>query len=181
MAKTRVSLKKTSGAPKAKSSRIILIPYGEVVTWPSRSENDVLVTGDLELAEGAKAIGMYATASTISRADTQEGDPDAEGFMQTLTFDHPGNALETEEFIQKYIGEPFIAISDECGDGYGTRVHGWKCNPVYFSLEEQDNNEGVKKTLTWSTRLRTRFKSGIYKGVIPAFAAEAAEGPEGGL
>lgn len=179
---TRVSLKKHRGAPTPKSSRIILIPYDEIEAWPTRGNNEVLTTGSFTLTASALAIAMYATSSTIARADTQEGDPDAEGFLQTLTYEHPGNALETETFIQQNLGKPFIAISEECGDGQGTRVHGWKCNPVYFSLEEQDNNEAVKKTLTWSTRVRSHYKSGIYQGDLPSLApyAEDGSGSEGG-
>lgn len=167
---TRVSLKQRSGSPKPKSSRIILIPYDDIETWPERAAGAVLTTGNFALKASATAIGMYATGSTISRADTQEGDPDAEGFIHTLTYEHPGNALETEEFIQRNIGKPFIAISEECGDGYGTRIHGWKCNPIHFTVEEQDNNEAVKKTLSWATRVRSSRKSGIYQGTIPAIA-----------
>src|SRR5690606_39506863 len=84
MTYTRVSLKQKKGAPRPKSSLIVLVPYDDIATWPTRGEDDIQTTGDLALANGALAIGMYATATTISRVDTQEGDPDAEGFLQTI-------------------------------------------------------------------------------------------------
>ena len=174
MAYNRVSLKQKTGAPRPKNSLIVLVPYDDIATWPSRGEDDIKTDGDLELKPDALAIGMYATASTISRVDTQEGDPDAEGFMQTLAFDHPGNSLEFEQFVQKWIGKPFVAITTECGDENGQRLHGWKCNPVYFTVEAQDNNEAVKTTLTWSTRLRSKYKSAFYDGAIPELAPDPA-------
>ena len=174
MSYTRVSLKQKKGAPRPKSSLLVLVPFDEIETWPARGEDDIQATGDLTLAVGAVAIGMYATANTISRVDTQEGDPDAEGFLQTIAFDHPGNSLEFEHFVQKWIGKPFVVISSECGDQNGQRLHGWKCNPVYFTVEPQDNNEAVKTTLTWSTRLRSQYKSAFYDGAIPALAPDPA-------
>ena len=183
MAYTRVSLKQKKGAPRPKSSLIVLVPYDDIATWPTRGEDDIQTTGDLALANGALAIGMYATATTISRVDTQEGDPDAEGFLQTIAFDHPGNSLEFEHFVQKWIGKPFIVISTECGDQNGQRMHGWKCNPVYFTVEAQDNNEAVKTTLNWSTRLRSGYKSAFYDGAMPTLAPDPAgegSGSEGG-
>lgn len=174
MAYQRVSLTQRKGAPRPKSSLIVLVPYDDIDTWPSRGADDIEATGELTLKTGAKAIGMYATSSTIARADTQEGDPDAEGFLQTITFDHPGNSKEFEHFVQKWIGKPFIVISDECGDGGGKRLHGWKCNPVHFTTEEQDNNEAVKTTLNWTTRLRSGFKAAYYSGEMPELAPNVA-------
>ncbi|MGJ1419978.1 hypothetical protein ACR79T_10155 [Sphingobacterium spiritivorum] len=181
MTYNRVSLKQKNGAPRAKSSLITLIPYDDIVTWPARTEDDILVTGNVTLATNALAIGMYATVNTISRVDTQEGDPDAEGFLQTISFDHPGNSLEFETFVQKWLGKPFIVISDECGDDNGRRLHGWKCNPVFFTAEGQDNNEAVKTKLNFTTRLRTRFKSAYYKGTMPALAPDATGSSNGGV
>lgn len=178
----RVSIPKKSGTPRPKSSLITLIPFNDILTWPERTEDNLDVTGNITLKADAKAINLYATASTISRNDSTEGDPDAEGFIQNLVFDHPGNSKEFETFVQKFLGEPFIVITDECGDNSGRRLHGWKCNPIYFTPEEQDNNEAVKTTLTWATRLRSKLKSGYYLGEMPAVADVATEGSsDGGL
>src|SRR5690606_2401058 len=81
MTYTRVSLKQKKDAPRPKSTLIVLVPYDDIDTWPTRGEDDIKTVGDLVLTTGALAIGMYATATTISRVDTQEGDPDAEGFL----------------------------------------------------------------------------------------------------
>lgn len=175
MSYQKVSLTQKKGSPRPKSSLIVAIPYDDIETWPSRGPDDIEATGSFTLRTGAVAIGIYATVSTIARADTQDGDPDAEGFTQTINFDHPGNSKEFEHFVQKFIGKPFILISDECGDGAGKRVHGWKCNPVFFTTEEQDNNEAVKTTLNWATRLRSGYKAAYYSGDIPDLAPDVAD------
>ncbi|WP_433895189.1 hypothetical protein [Sphingobacterium mizutaii] len=181
MAYQKVSLKKKSGAPKPVSSQIILIPYDDIATFPPRGEEDVLVTGDITLKALATAIGIYATSSTISRPDNMEGEEDEEGFVQTLSFSHPGNYQEIEEFKQKYLGKPFIAITDECGDGKGKMVHGWNCNPLYFTVEHQRNQEANKTTFNFTQRVRSIFVAGFYQGANPALAPEATGSGTGGL
>lgn len=168
----RVSLKQKSGAPTPVNTRIILIPYDDIATFPSRGEDDVRVTGNITLKDNAKAIAIYASSKSISRPDNQEGEEDEEGFIQTLTFTHPGNYLEIEEFKQKWLGKPFIAITSECGDGKGTLAHGWSCNPVYFTLENQRNSEANKSTFNFAQRTRSRFVAAFYEGTIPPIADE---------
>ncbi|SEG62747.1 hypothetical protein [Sphingobacterium lactis] len=177
----RVSLKKKSGAPKPVNSQIILIPYDDIATFPTRGIEDVLVTGDITMKAAATAIGLYATSSSISRPDNLEGETDEEGFIQTLTFTHPGNYLEIEEFKQKWIGQPFIAITDECGDGKGKMVHGWQCNPLYFGLENQRNNEANKSTFNFAQKIRGQFVAGFYQGANPALAPDTTGSASGGI
>lgn len=175
----RVSLsKKNSGAPSNVSALIRLYPYDDIATFPARGKEDVLVTGDITLKQGAKGIGIYATQSSISRPDTQDGEADEEGYIQTLVFTHPGNYLQIEEFKQKWLGEPFIAITDECGDGKPTLVHGWNCNPLYFTMENQRNNEASKSTFTFAQRVRGNLVAAFYEGEAPEIADEVAGAPD---
>lgn len=174
----KVSIPKAKGnpgAPEPKSPNIIFINTRDIDTFPSRDEKGVLITEDLTLKASEKAISLYATPSTINRWDTSEGDPDAKGWIQNLTFDHPGDELEFNEFLQNAIGEDFIIITKECADDKGTRLHGTPCNPMQFNAEGQDNNEGKKTTLTWASVQRSRFKSAHYRGALPEIADPAAE------
>jgi len=181
MAYQRVSLKQKSGSPTPVNTRIILIPYDDIDKFPDRGAEDVRVVADLVLKASAKAIAIYASSKSISRPDNQEGEEDEEGFIQTLTFTHPGNYLEIEEFKQKWLGKPFIAITSDCGDGKGTLLHGWNCNPVYFSLENQRNDEGNKSTFNFAQRTRSRFVAAFYEGALPELASDPESTTSGGL
>ncbi|WP_286753883.1 MULTISPECIES: hypothetical protein [Sphingobacterium] len=159
----KVSLRKKSAAPIAKEGVIQLVHYDDIATWPARSQDDVVVTGNIVLKPDAKAIALEVTAETIDIANDIEGDPDAEGVVQKLVFEHPGVQADSELFFQKFLGKPFIGLSNDCS-GEGTRVIGWKCNPIYLSPAGQDNNDGAKTTVTMAQRVRSILRAGFYKG-----------------
>lgn len=180
----KVSVLKTNanaGAPSPKSPNILLVSTADVLTFPTRDAKGVLLTTDLALKPDAKAIAFYATPSTISRTDSAEGDPDAKGFIQTVAFDHPGDSLEANEFIQNAVNEDFLIITTECSDTSGTRLHGTLCNPMQFTIEEQDNNEGKKKTMTFTQSMRSQYKSAHYPGALPATYDGHAGSANGGV
>lgn len=186
MAYVKVSIPKSKGnpgAPEPKDPNIILINTRDIEAFPKRESGGVLITDDIELKSGEKAISLYATPSTINRFDSSEGEPDAKGFIQNLTFDHPGDELEFNEFVQNSIGEDFIIITKECANEKGVRLHGTPCNPMQFNVEGQDNNEGKKSTLTFATVQRSGFKSAHYRGALPELADPASDtgSSDGGL
>lgn len=159
------------GAPRPKDPTIILVHVNDIETFPARDSKGVKITDNIALKAGAKAIGIYATPSSISRARTTEGaDEDSRGIRDTVTFSHPGNTLELDEFVQNNLGEPFVIITRECGDNLGTRLHGDPCNPMKFEVEGQDDNEGVRSTITFTQPLPSRFVSAHYRGQLPALA-----------
>lgn len=168
------------GAPRPKNPTLLLFNTRDVVADPARDDKGVLVTGDLELKPDAVGIAIYATPSTISRGKTIEGEEDAEGIVDTLTFAHPGNSLEVDEFIQNNLGEGFIILSRECGDGLGNRLHGTICNPMKFTLEGQDDNEAVRNTFTFTQPLPSNLLPAHYRGAIPAVAPDPEEGSASG-
>lgn len=175
----KVSLRKSSGAPKPKSGVIQLVHYDDIETFPARTDKDIVVTGDIKLKVGAKAIAIEVTASTIDISNPPEGDPDGEGVKQTIVFEHPGVNVDTELFFQKYLGEPFLVLADECS-GDGSRVVGWSCNPVYLSPAGQDNSTGAKTVVTFAQRLHSRKRVGFYKGAaIPNEEWNDASGSAG--
>ena len=131
----------------------------------------VKIASDITLKPGAVAIGLYLTPSTIKRNDNSEGDPDKEGFITTVLGVSPGDSLEANEFLQANLGEDFIVLTKECSSTASVKVHGSLCSPLKLTVEEQDDNEGVGKTLTWKSALRSNEKSAFYTGVIPAIAA----------
>lgn len=175
MSYVKVSIPKAKGnpgAPEPKDPNIILINTRDIETFPKRENGGVKIAEDIKLKDDAKAISLYATPSTINRFDTSEGDPDAKGFIQNLTFDHPGDSLEFNEFVQENLGEDFVIITKECATEKGVRLHGTPCNPMQFNAEGQDDNEAKKTTLTWASVQRSKFKAAHYYGEMPALADE---------
>jgi hypothetical protein len=173
-----VSLPKRNGSPVPKDPNVIVIDCDDVLTWPARNAGGVLISGDIVLKPGATAIAMYATPSTISRSDASDGDPDAEGFMQTFACERPGDDLEYNEFIQKHIGSNLILISTECSDSTGTRMHGTKCNPMKLKYTGTDNKDAKKSALEFTQVQRSKFKMAHYNGIIPTLAPVTPEASE---
>jgi len=195
MTYTKVSLpKKTGGspgAPVAKNPNIIIIlvrdllkdANGNITGWPERDASGVKLTGNISLTTiptAAKAIGIYATPSTIKRNDTSEGDADAEGFLHNVSFSSPGSSLAKDEFVQNNISEDVIIITRDFENASGTRVHGTPASPLKMVVEEQDDNEANKSTFTFKSALRTKYKSAHYSGTMPTLAADANYDAESG-
>lgn len=178
MVYTKVSIPKRTGgspgAPSAKKPTIIAINVRDIETWPARDPNGVLLVGNIALKASAKAIGIYATHSTIKRNDGSEGDADAEGFNHNVVFDHPGNSLARDVFAQNNVSEDLILIT-QGETSIDTRVHGTPTNPMKMVVEEQDDNEANKATFTFKSALRTKYKSAHYRGTLPALADDAPE------
>jgi hypothetical protein len=177
MAYKKVSIAKGKGSPgaaRAKDPNVIIILRSSIATMPVR--DGVKITQNITLKPGEEAIGLYLTPTTIKRNDNSEGDPDKEGFITTVTGVHPGDSLEVNEFLQANVAEDFILITKECRESIGVKLHGSLCSPLRLKIEEQDDNEGIGKTLTWTSALRTEEKSAFYTGTIPAIAAYAGDG-----
>lgn len=169
-------IKTGAGAPVPKEPNVIVIRAADVESMPTR--DGVVAVGDITLKTGKTALAIYLTPRSIARMDSTDGDPQDEmaGWIATVSGNRPGDDKHTAAWLQEDLNEGHILITKECGDAEGTRLHGTPCNPLYFSAEGQDNNEGKMTTLTWTQGQRTRNKSLHYSGVIPTLAAEPSEG-----
>lgn len=186
MTYVKVSLPKIktgAGAPAPKEPNVLVYRAADVLNFPTRS--GVVAVGNLTLKEGAKGIALYLTPSTISRGGTTEGDPNEEraAFVDTVSGQRPGDDKHFAGFLQEDLNEGHILITKECGDAEGTRLHGTPCNPLYFSVEKQDNREGKFSTLTWTQGQPTKNATLHYTGTTPdvADAPSAGSGGEGGI
>jgi len=177
MARVSIPKEQNGGAPLPKNSNIILMKLSDLdlAVFPARDALGIKIITDF-VVTGEAALGLQVTAKTISRNDNSDGDTDAKGWIQNLAFDHPGDNVDVNEFLAEWLNEEIIAISRDCGDGEGTRMHGTPCNPLEMSVEEQDNAEGVKKTITLTSSQRGKYKSAHFSGAIPALAADGSGG-----
>lgn len=184
---TKVTIRKSTGGgagtPKAKDPNVIFILVSDLAKtgeeysgFPSRDSAGVKSASDITLKEGAVAMGVYMTPSTINRFNSSEGDPDKMGIIQNFVSEHPGEELPFAEWLQNNLNEDFLILSKECGDSLGTRLLGTPCNPLKLTIAGQDNNEGVMSTLTFASVQRGRYGMMHYRGATPALADDYVEG-----
>jgi len=171
-----VSVPKTGAnpaRPRGKDENIIIIRTKDIETFPQRDENGVksVALSNLVLKAGAKAISIYATPSTIKRFDTGEGDPDAKGWLANLEFEHPGDEIALEEFLENNINENLIAISSR-RNWTAVKIHGTIEEPLQFDVEQQDDKDGLKSTIKLKSIMRGP-KTMVYLGTKPALDTDS--------
>lgn len=181
MSYTPVSILKTGanpGRPQGKDPNILIVRTKDIDQFPARDANGVSSaadsTGNLTIKAGANAIAIYATPSTIKRYDTIEGDPDAKGWLQNLEFNHPGDELAFEEWKENNVNENLVALSFRRGFT-SVKLHGTIEEPLQFTTEEKDDNEGLNSLVKLVSTMRGP-KSMVYTGAQPTLdsAGEAS-------
>ena len=76
----KVSVPKNSdgaGAATIKDPTIIIVDITDITAEPTREVGNTELVGDITLAESAKAVGIYATPSSISVTEESNGEVDA--------------------------------------------------------------------------------------------------------
>jgi len=153
-----------SGAPTNKQGLMTLIYADEVLSEPGRDANGVKMLGNYVMKPGAKMLQLYATPSTQKMNITIEGDEDLEGFINKLEAMHPGTQLEISEFVANSLGTGFILMAGaNCGN-ISNRAFGSICNPMKFTGEMMDDNEGAKTNLVFAQSIRDGKIPGFYEG-----------------
>lgn len=154
------------GKPSPKQDKIILFRWSDTVA-PVRDENGIVIAGDLTFNDAATAIEMYATKGTISLKQSSEGDIDAKAWLQELSYDHPGNGLLIDEFLENNLNEylgalilPYDAAADKtlCGAPEA---------PLQLEPESNDNKDGNKTAIVLKSVMRGP-RAAHYQGAIPA-------------
>jgi hypothetical protein len=179
MAYTPVSVPKTGanpGRPKGKDPNIMIVRTADVDNYPTRDANGVKSnTGqNLTLVNGANAIAIYATPSTIKRFNSIEGDPDAKGWIQNLEFEHPGDELGFDEWKENNVNENLVALSFRRGFT-DVRLHGTIEEPLQFEVEEMDDKDGLKSTVKMKSVMRGP-RAMVYAGTQPALDTDSGGG-----
>lgn len=173
---TQVSIPKVktgAGAPKPKEPNVIFILATDVHTMPTK--DGVVSTSDLALKADKKGVAVYLTPKSINRFDSSDGESSNEmaGFLSNFVGARPGDDEFFAAWLQEHLNEGFLILSKECGDAKGTRLQGTPCNPMYMSIEGQDNEEGIMSTLTFVSSQRSANKMIHYRGADPALYDDA--------
>lgn len=170
-----------AGCAIPKDPNIILVDVEDIQTEPTRKVGNVVTEGDLTLKEGAEGIKIYATPSSIEEGFELSGEADAKGYKQKLSFEHPGDSDEINNFTEVAANKGFVMLVKQCdGTAAGkTKIYGSKCNPMVLSVENTNNKEAVKRKFDFAQEIAGKFLAGVYSGEEPTVAAEATAGQEG--
>jgi len=168
MSYERVSVKKASsnaGRPKGKAAYIVLFDWEDIQTY-TRDDKGVRVTA-FAFKTGKKPIGIYATDSTQNVFHQLSGNDDARGFIHHVDFEHPGDSLELNEFLENNVNGRLGGILVPCGDP-DCKIAGLPCNPLKFTQDNgQSNNEGTKHTIQLVQSFAGAALGHISKQLIP--------------
>lgn len=159
--------KKTNnaGRPTGKKPYIVLIPLKYLKTFTKDAKN-VRVTV-IALTDTNKPIGLYVTASTIKGGESVEGDDDARGYIHSLSFDHPGNELEVQEFKEAAVNEPMIALVGDCND-VDFDIYGTPEAPLNMTKADgEDSKDKKNSSFELKSAYRTAPVGKIAKTLIP--------------
>lgn len=169
-----VSIPKTgegAGCPRPKNPTVILIPVDSVLSEPTREFGNVVMKSDIILIESKKAIGIYATPSTIEYTEEADGDLDGRGVKVGVAFEHPGDSPLIAGFTEFARNRGFIIMSRDCsGESITVEYRGSVCNPLYLTTEYTNNKDARKRKLTFKQEQRDIIGASIYSGKIPELA-----------
>lgn len=152
------------GRPTPKKKYVIIFDWADVLSY-ARDEKNVRVT-DLTFKEGKTPIGVFATSRTINPYSEASGESGQAGYLQHVDFEHPGNDLEFDEFLENNINRELGAIVVPC-DGTDARIAGTPCVPLVMTSTGQDNNEAGKHTVQLVSEMISSVLGHISKELIP--------------
>ncbi|MDR2825007.1 MAG: hypothetical protein LBB41_07410 [Prevotellaceae bacterium] len=152
------------GAALKIKSEITLINVEDILSFPQRDENGVVLVGDIIMKPNTFAIKVYGTKSTIEIQDNSEGDPDQQGFLPQIVFSHPGNRKALLEFKANALSKDFVIVVDYC-DGSPRTILGSPCEPLTMQSSSTYNNESTTNQFTFAQSTRGNGL-GIYEGTL---------------
>lgn len=175
----KVSVPKNSdgaGAVTIKNPTVILVDVADISAEPTREVGNTELTGDLTLKEGAKAVGIYATPSSISITEESNGEVDARSCIKGLEYSHPGDSVAIANHAEAFMNVGAVALVTECDGSSDGRVRmvGSKCNPLYLTPEYTNSSEGTSRKFVWKQNQGDKFVVGTYSGATPTLAADAS-------
>ena len=179
---TKVSIPKSSegaGAAQIKNPTVIVVDVEDIASEPTREVGNTEVVGNLTLVTGAKAIGVYATPTTIVPTEESAGEVDARSCIKGVEYVHPGDSVAIANHAEAFMNKGVVIIVRECdGSANGrARIIGSKCNPLYLQPEYTNSGEATNRKFVWKQAQGDKFVIGTYSGDLPTLAADAAAEP----
>jgi hypothetical protein len=148
-----------------KNYNITFFDFDDVATFPDRDASGVAIAGNIVMNTGANVITVYGTVDTIKANYEASGDLDAEGVIQSVIFNHPGNELAIREFMANWlsrnIGIIVQHVTDTDKDLYGSPAAPLR---MVFKHDEDKDKNVTEFTLKTANKGTVVAK---YNGTIP--------------
>lgn len=182
---TKVSIPKNgdgAGAATIKSPTVIIMDVEDIASEPTREVGDTELNGNYALETGAKAVGVYATPSTIIPTEEQQGDVDARSLIKGVEYVHPGDSVDIANHTEAFLNKGVVILIKECDGTANGRVRaiGSKCNPLYMQPEYTNSGDGTNRKFIWKQAQGDKFAIATYGGTMPPLASEPTPGSESG-
>ncbi len=168
---------RNSGIGGNKKDKIILFDFEDVASFPSRDSKGVVITDNIAFKSGAHMITIYGTVDKIKSGSSSEGDIDAEGFIHTLEFEHPGNSVEIREFKTNWVGRNIGAVVQYCNSNQKA-LFGTPCAPMRMQTKWEDTKDKNSTAITLKQAAKCEYEVGDYQGTLTfdsPVATEAAD------
>lgn len=162
-----------AGNPRPKNPTILIYDTSDCETYPTREVGTTTAAEGFTLKDGKKLLGIYATPASIEVLQEAEGDADARGYKKGVKFEHPGNSVELENFIEHFSNRNLGVFVRDC-NGEGARSIGDPCNPLSMKVETTESKDGTKATITLQQDVRDEFRILRYTGKLPDIEGEAS-------
>lgn len=153
MSYTKINVTKPTGMPGVgggMKSNITVFDFDDVTGGYARDASGINTPGNLVFKAGAYAITIAATSSTIKAGSEVSGDEDAEGIIQNVEFNHPGDSVAIREFLYNWLGRNVGIIIEKCKDG-SKKLYGTPCAPLKLSYKEDIDKAKNGATITFKS------------------------------
>ncbi len=154
MSYTKVNVAKPStimpGNGGNMKDKIFVFDWDDVSGGFLRDALGVVIPQSLIFKTSTYGILLYATQDTIKAGAESQGDTDAEGVIQNVEFDHPGNLKEIKEFRSNWLGKAVGIIIEKCSDGTKT-LYGSPCAPLRLAFKAEWDKDKNKATMTFKS------------------------------
>lgn len=135
----------------------------DIIAIPGRDEKGIKMLGNVSFKSGRHWHEVYLTPSKQDRSWESEGEVDAISILQKFVGEHPGDELESMEFVQQWLGKDVIIATEFC-DGSPARLYGSLCAPLQLKPTFTGNNEKTGTTMTFESEAKTNMLPGYYYG-----------------
>lgn len=123
-----------------KKYNITFFDFDDVATFPDRDASGIVITGNIVMNANAYMITVYGTVDTIKNNSESSGDLDAEGIMQSVIFNHPGNEVEIREFRANWLSRNIGILVEHCSDSK-VDLYGSPCAPLRLAFKHDEDKD----------------------------------------